>query len=125
MKGFWKGKMFVFVLKKMYGKGVLVDVINEMFQKELYDYLIDNDIKILGQFLFLVDQELQDFDLKIFQDYVFKFDFGFVLDFEVQGVDENMIFEKMVVELSEEMVDEDLQVVCKCFGECKVVEGII
>lgn len=61
----------------------------------------------------------------MFQDYVFKFDFGFVFDFEVQGVDEYMIFEKMAVEFGEEMIDEDLQVVCKCVGECKAVEDII
>lgn len=125
MKGFRKGKTPASVLKKMYGKGVLADVINEMLQKELYDYLTDNDIKILGQPLPSADQEPQDFDLKTFQDYVFKFDLGLAPDFEVQGADEHTTFEKMVVEPSEEMIDEDLQAARKRNGERKAVEDTI
>jgi len=125
MKGFRKGKTPTSVLKKMYGKGVLADVINEMLQKELYDYLTDNDIKILGQPLPSADQEPQDFDLKTLQDYVFKFDLGLAPDFEVQGADENTTFEKMVVEPGEEMIDEDLQAARKRAGERKAVEDNI
>ncbi|MEQ8705602.1 MAG: trigger factor [Phaeodactylibacter sp.] len=122
MKGFRKGKTPASVLKKMYGKGVLADVINEMLQQELYDYLTNNDIKILGQPLPSADQELQDFDLKTFRDYVFKFDLGLAPDFEVEGADENTTFEKMAVDPSEEMVDEDLQAARKRSGERKAVE---
>lgn len=125
MKGFRKGKTPTSVLKKMYGKGVLADVINEMLQKELYDYLTDNDIKILGQPLPAPDQEPQDFDLKTFQDYVFKFELGLAPDFEVEGADENTTFEKMVLEPSDEMIDEDLQAARKRNGERKAVEDKI
>jgi len=125
MKGFRKGKTPASVLKKMYGKGVLADVINEMLQKELYDYLTDNDIKILGQPLPAPDQEPQDFDLKTFQDYVFKFELGLAPDFEVEGADENTTFEKMVLEPSDEMIDEDLQAARKRSGERKAVEDKI
>ncbi|KGE88279.1 MAG: trigger factor [Phaeodactylibacter xiamenensis] len=125
MKGFRKGKTPASVLKKMYGKGVLADVINEMLQKELYDYLTDNDIKILGQPLPSADQEPQDFDLKTLQDYVFKFDLGLAPDFEVQGADEHTTFEKMAVEPGEEMIDEDLQAARKRAGERKAVEDTI
>jgi trigger factor len=125
MKGFRKGKTPASVLKKMYGKGVFADVINEMLQKELYDYLTDNDIKILGQPLPAPDQEPQDFDLKTFQDYVFKFELGLAPDFEVEGADENTTFEKMVLEPSDEMIDEDLQAARKRSGERKAVEDKI
>lgn len=125
MKGFRKGKTPTSVLKKMYGKGVLADVINEMLQKELYDYLTDNDIKILGQPLPSADQEAQDFDLKTLQDYVFKFDLGLAPDFEVAGADEHTTFEKMAVEPGEDMVDEDLQAARKRAGERKAVEDTI
>lgn len=125
MKGFRKGKTPTSVLKKMYGKGVLADVINEILQKELYDYLTDNDIKILGQPLPSSDQEQQDFDLKTLQSYIFKFDLGLAPDFEVAGADENTTFEKLAVEPSEEMVEEDLQAARKRAGERKAVDDEI
>ena len=122
MKGFRRGKTPTSVLKKMYGKGVLADVINEMLQKELYDYLTDNNIKILGQPLPAEDQEQMDFDLKAPQDYVFKFDLGLAPAFEVQGADEHTTFEKMAVEPSEEMIEDDLLAARKRHGERKAVE---
>ncbi len=122
MKGFRKGKTPTSVLKKMYGKSVLADVINEMLQQQLYEYLTEQDLQILGQPLPSEDQKPQDFDLKTMQDYVFKFDLGLAPDFEVEGADENTTFEKMAVEPSEEMVDEDLQAARKRNGEREAVE---
>ncbi|MCB0548779.1 MAG: trigger factor family protein, partial [Phaeodactylibacter sp.] len=76
MKGFRKGKTPLSVLKKMYGKSVLADVINEMLQKELYGYLTGENINILGQPLPSDSQEPIDFELRELHDYTFKFDLG-------------------------------------------------
>lgn len=122
MKGFRKGKTPVSILKKMYGKSVLVEVINEVLQKELSGYLAGEDLRILGQPLPSEDQEPLDFELKELQDYTFKFDLGLVPEFEVQGVGPESAFEKIEVEATEEMIDEELEAARKRHGERQFVE---
>ena len=122
MKGFRKGKTPVSILKKMYGKSVLVEVINEVLQKELSGYLAGEDLRILGQPLPSKDQEPLDFELKELHDYTFKFDLGLAPEFEVQGVGPDSTFEKIEVEATEEMIDEELEAARKRHGERQFVE---
>src|SRR5690606_4025274 len=62
MKGFRKGKTPISVLRKMYGKAVLSEVINGLLQKEMGQYLTDNDLNYLGQPLPNDDQQVYSFD---------------------------------------------------------------
>lgn len=125
MKGFRKGKTPVSVLRKMYGKGVLADVINEMLQSELYQYLNENGLNVLGQPLPSEEQEPVEFDLKALQDYVFKFDIGLSPDFEVKGADESETYEKMAVEVADDMVEEDLMAARKRSGNRESVTEMV
>jgi len=122
MKGFRKGKTPLSVLKKMYGQSVLAEVINEMLQQELNDYLNEQDLQILGQPLPSDDQKPQAFDVKNLEDYEFKFDLGLSPDFELKGADESTTVEKMVVEIPQETLEEDLQAARKRNGERETVE---
>ncbi|MCB9302256.1 MAG: trigger factor [Lewinellaceae bacterium] len=122
MKGFRKGKTPASVLKKMYGRGVLADVINDLLQKELYDYLSKEDIKILGQPLPSDSQAPIDFDVRELQEYVFKFDLGLAPEFEVQGIDKSSTYRKLQVEITDEMVEEDLKAARQRHGERLLVE---
>jgi len=49
LKGFRKGQVPVSVVRKMFGKNALVDIINNMIGKEMADYLEKADFDILGQ----------------------------------------------------------------------------
>ena len=117
IKGFRKGKTPVSVLKKMFGKGLLVDIVNEMIQEKLVGYLREEEINLLGQPLPSEDQEEFDFDVKNLQDYVFQFDIGMAPDFEVQGLDESNVFEKYKVSPREEDITADLENARKRAGE--------
>lgn len=125
MRGFRKGKTPISVIKKMYGKSVLAEVINEMLQKELSGYLTGEDLRILGQPLPSEDQEPIDFELKDLHNYTFKFDLGLAPEFEVQGVSPETSFEKTEVEVSEEMINEELEAARKRHGERQFVEDDI
>ena len=94
MKGFRRGKTPLSVVKKMYGKAVLAEVINEQLQKELFEHLNEDKLDILGQPLPSEDQEQIEFDLKDMSDYVFKFDLGIAPEFEVEGLDKKNSFQK-------------------------------
>ena len=106
MKGFRKGRTPMSVVRKMYGRSVLAEVVNQLMQEELYRYLTEEDIEILGQPLPSESQEQLDFDLKNLQDYMIKFDVGLAPNFEVAGVDESNTFEKYKVDIPDTEVDE-------------------
>jgi len=117
MKGFRKGKTPMSVVRKMYGKSVLADVVNKMLQEELYRYLTEEEIQILGQPLPAEDQELIDFNLKELEDYVFRFDVGLAPEFDVQGIGEDSTYEKYQVEVTDEMVEEAMENARRRHGE--------
>ena len=117
IKGFRKGKTPNSVLKKMFGKNILVDIVNEMIQEKLVGYLREEELNLLGQPLPSEDQEDYDFDLKSLQDYIFKFDVGMPPDFEVQGLDESNTFEKYKVTPRQEDITSDLENARKRMGE--------
>ncbi|MDX1665753.1 MAG: trigger factor [Saprospiraceae bacterium] len=125
LKGFRKGKTPMSVVKKMYGKAVLVEVVNELIQSELYRYLSEEEINILGQPLPAKDQEPLDIDLKDMKPYSFDFEVGLARKFEVKGIDEENEFEKYKVEVTEEMIDEELENAQRREGERIFPEGDI
>jgi len=117
MKGFRKGRTPMSMIRKMYGLPVLSEVVNDMLQRKLFDYLQEENIDILGQPLPSKDQELIDFDVKNLKDYTFKFDIGLSPEVEVEGVSEEATYQKYAVEVSDEMIDEEIERMRKQQGE--------
>lgn len=123
MKGFRKGKTPMSVIKKMYGKGVLAEVINDLLQKELNDYINKEKLNLLGQPLPSNQQNEVSFDLQSPTDYAFAFDVGMAPDFEVLGIGTDNSFEKYTVLVPDETVDEELASARKRLGENISSEG--
>lgn len=123
MKGFRKGKTPLSVLRKMYGKAVLSDVINGMLQTEVGNFLSDNDLNYLGQPLPNDEQQVYEFDPRDLEDFEFKFDLGLAPDFEVEGLGENASFEMYDVSIPGEKIDEELASARKRLGKQMPVEG--
>ncbi len=117
MKGFRKGKTPVGYIKKMYGRAILADTINEMLQSELNKYLTEDDTKILGYPLPSEDQESYDFNLDTLIDYSFNFDMGIAPEFEVKGLDANQTFSSYSIDVPKESIDKDLDMMRQRGGE--------
>ena len=49
IKGFRQGKVPTGVIKKMFGKSILVEEINHLLTHKLTDYIKENNLKILGE----------------------------------------------------------------------------
>ncbi len=107
LKGFRKGKAPVSLVTKMYGRGVLVDIINSLVQDTLFDYIEEQKIPVLGQPLQSASQEMYLFDPKDSLDYLFRFDVGIAPDFELQGLNSESVFSVPVPEIPDEMVEEE------------------
>jgi trigger factor len=80
MPGFRPGKVPASLVKKMYGKAVLVDEINKLVSENLSQYISENKLDILGEPLPSEKQQTIDFD----QDEQFKFSFDLALSPEVE-----------------------------------------
>ncbi len=108
LKGFRKGKTPISAIKKMFGKGVLSEIVNDLFQKELFKYIDQEKLNILGQPLLVKDQEQLDIDMKFMGDYELKFEIGISPDFELSGFDEKSAYTYYKVEVPNETIDKEL-----------------
>ena len=124
LKGFRKGKTPLGFIKKMYGQGVMSDVVNKMIQEELSKFLQEEKIQFLGQPIPALDQEQVDLNVNEVSDMVFKFDLGLTPEFEVKGLDNNA-FNRHDVTVSDKMVEDDLSDALKKLGEQKTIEDAI
>lgn len=86
--GFRPGKVPMGLIRKMYFTPVLVDEVNKLISESLFNYLKDNDVKILGEPLPHKDEE-QKVDFENDVEFEFKFDLGLApaLSFEVTSKD--------------------------------------
>lgn len=123
MKGFRKGKTPMSVVRKMYGKAILSDVINGMLQTEVGNFLTENELNYLGQPLPNDAQEIYEFDTRDLEDFEFKFDLGLAPEFEVEGLGEDASFEMHDVTIPGEKIDEELANARKRLGEQAPIEG--
>jgi trigger factor len=86
--GFRPGMVPMGIIKKMYYTPVMVDEVNKMVSESLFNYLKDNDVKILGEPLPHKDQD-QKVDFEKDSEFEFMFDLGLApeLNLEVTAKD--------------------------------------
>ncbi len=81
LKGFRPGKVPPALIKKMYGKSILIDEINHMLSHAVQDYIKENKIQILGEPLpNLEDADKIDWDNQ--KDFNFQYELGLIDDFK-------------------------------------------
>jgi trigger factor len=83
MPGFRKGMAPKSRIQAMYGKSVLVDEINKLVSKQLYDYIRENKINVLGEPL-PSKNEQKPLDFNNQEDYEFVFDLGLAPEMDVK-----------------------------------------
>lgn len=125
MKGFRKGKTPEGMLRKLYGKGLLADIVNESLQRELYQHITENKLEVLGQPIPSENHPEIDLDPIQVSDYTFKFDVALAPEFEIKGIDASDVYSKYKVEISDERVEEELLKARKRFGKRIVSEAEI
>lgn len=81
--GFRPGKVPMGMVKKMYGKSVMVEAVNKKVSEGLNNYIIENKLNVLGYPLPNPDKtETIDFDTQ--KDFDFYFDIGISPEFEFE-----------------------------------------
>ncbi len=125
MKGFRPGKTPLGIVKKMYGKAILGDIINDSLQTEISNYLSEENINILGQPLPTDDQSKIDFDVNNLADFNFNFEIGLAPEFDLKGISKDTELKEYAVTIPDSMIDEDLDAARKRVGERATTEEVI
>ena len=112
LPGFRKGHVPFGMLEKRFGKEVASDVINNEVYDAAIKYLQDNKIDILGAPV-PVDVVALDLDNK--KDYTFKYELAIAPALDIE-VDKNVTLPYYTITVSDEMINEQDQALCKRFG---------
>ena len=118
IKGFRPGQAPMDFVKKLYGSAIFGDTLNEMLSRELYDYLRESKLDVLGQPLPTEDQRSYSFKISdIEPEYSVNYEVGFVPPFEINGLGNGEVYERLAVSNLDELAEEDLQYARKRAGK--------
>ena len=110
--GFRAGKVPEGLLRKMFGKQVLADVVNRETVDALFKYIEDNKLSILGEPLSANETKEVDFTQK---DYSFSFEVGFAPEFDVV-VNKDVTIPYYTIAVDDEMVKRQDDAFARRFG---------
>ena len=110
--GFRKGQVPMGLIKKQYGKAVLVDEVNKLLQDNLNKYLTEEKLDVLGNPL-PKPQENFDWDSENFD---FEFELGLAPEFEVTLKTKKPVTHYKIV-ADKKMVDEQVERLQKQYGK--------
>ncbi|MHB9056519.1 MAG: trigger factor [Paludibacteraceae bacterium] len=118
--GFRPGNVPIGLIKKMYGKAVIADEINNIVSESLVNYIEENNLPILGQPL-PNEEEQPEFDFENQESFDFKFDIGLAPEFDVdlRGIDSVPYYD---ITVSDEMIENQIKSYTSRFGKYEQVD---
>ena len=119
--GFRKGKTPFGIIKKMYGKAVLIEEINKLIGESLSNYIQENDLNILGEPL---PRETEQKGLNLDEE-----SFEFVYDIALSPAMNVKLSKRekvpyYIIKVDDEMIDKQIESICKSNGELTPVDTI-
>lgn len=110
--GFRKGHVPMTMVKKQYGKAVLVDEVNKLLQDALKKYMTEEKLDVLGSPLPKSQDDL-DWDADSFS---FEFELGLTPEFEVELKGKKAITHYKIV-ADDKMIDDQIEHIRKQYGK--------
>ncbi|MEZ5072832.1 MAG: trigger factor [Bacteroidales bacterium] len=117
--GFRPGKVPMGMIRKMYRTPVLVDEVNKLVSESLFEYMRENDIRILGEPL--PSQQEQHIDFEKDEEFVMKFDLGLAPEVSLDVTAKDKI-PYYTIKVDKKQVDEYKDSLLGRFGEFIPVE---
>ncbi len=118
--GFRPGKVPTGMIKKMYGRSILVDAINKLLNDSLYNYLNENKIEVLGNPLPKMDSE-HNIDWDNQKEFEFLYEMGLAPKFNVELSAKDK-FKYKTVKIDDELVNKYISDISKRYGKVENVE---
>lgn len=121
IKGFRPGKVPTGVVKKMFGKSILVEEINQLLSQKLSEYIKEQNLKILGEPLPDLESSRQiDWDTQ--KEFEFAYQIGIVEDFKYELSDKVKV-KSYPIELDNKVTDDTMLDLRKRFGKVEYPEA--
>ena len=111
--GFRAGHAPKSMIEKMVGNNLLLEEINTLASKGLFDYIEENKLNVLGQPVMNDDTKIDE--LNKTAEYTFSFDIGLSPEIEL-NISAADTFTKYTVEVTPEMIDDEVERMTKRFG---------
>ncbi|GGK67503.1 trigger factor [Rufibacter glacialis] len=114
IKGFRPGKVPAGLIRKMYGKGILVESINQLLHESVNNYIKENKLRILGEPLpDRQDENAIDWDTQ--KEFEFSYAVGLLPEFELPLSEVSV--QKYDIEVDQTTVDEAYEQMQRQFGQ--------
>lgn len=115
IKGFRQGMVPTGVVKKMFGKSILVEEVNHLISHSLNDFIKEKKLKVLGDPM-PNKEKSQAIDWDLQKDFEFVFEVGMASDFKVE-LSSKVKIPKYVIEVDKKVIDETLSETLKRYGQ--------
>lgn len=113
LPGFRAGKVPVSLIKKQYGKGILVEEVNKILNSTLQSYIVENNIDILGNPMPKNDNVI-DFEKQT--EWTFNYEVGLSPQFDLK-LNNSHTFIYNTVKIDDELVEKYLKDVKRNYGK--------
>lgn len=119
--GFRPGTVPVGMVKKMYGKSILAEEVNKLVGEQIYTYIQDNKLNVLGEPL-PNEEKQQPIDFATEGDYEFFFDIALAPEIKLAlSKKDKLDYYKIAVD--QELVDKQVASYKANYGKYEAVEG--
>ena len=110
--GFRKGHVPMSLVKKQYGKSVMIDEVNKLLQESLSNYLVEEKLDVLGNPL---PKAQEDFTWDT-DNFTFEFELGLAPEFEVNLTPKKLITSYKIV-ADDKMIDDQIVNIREQYGK--------
>ena len=120
MPGFRKGMVPASLVKKMYGKSVIAEVVNKTLQEAVYNYIKENKVNMLGEPL-PNEEKQQNIDFDTMDEFDFVFDIALAPEFKAEVSAKDKV-DYYTIEVSDEMIDNQVKMYTQRTGKYDTVD---
>ena len=120
--GFRPGRAPAGLIKKRFGKSVLLEEVNQMLSQNLTRYLMEEKLQILGEPL-ANEEHQKPIDWDKDENFEFAFDIALAPQIDVPLSEDDKI-DFFTIQVSDEMIDQQVEMIASQMGQNKEVEEV-
>ena len=117
--GFRKGHVPMGMIKKQYGKSVMIDEVNKLLQESLNTFLAEEKLDILGN---PIPRMKEDFDWSA-DVFSFEFELGLAPTFDVKLTSKKKVTQYNII-ATEELIDKEVKNIQNRYGKMSSLDSV-
>lgn len=121
MPGFRKGMVPAGLIKKMYGRSVMAEVVNKTLHEVVFNYIKENKVNMLGEPL-INEEKQQNTDFDTMEEFEFVFDVALAPEFKAEVSADDKV-DYYTIEVSEDMIDNQVKMYTQRTGKYEQVDS--